>query len=440
MVIGFAVPAFICASIFVQLAGMFVKSFAGNFRTSGTGDSDKLWNDFLQSFQGGDLEHRFQDISQGSISLVTGGGGGTLPKAVSDSIDLGYGELLALILMIFVTGYVVTRPFVSAFRLKRQILCLADQSELSLHRTASSWFVNRSIGAYEQEEKAFKTFDRKPIPEKPVDLVILAFPPVCLFVLAMLYAWFVARDIDEYQRYGARWQEWVPVALYFVFIELWIGCLGILRISWLLSALQGRRGEVADGRVESAKQKTPFVGKVRTTGLYVEARPLTEAAAWPMTTGLLMFSWLVYPLLGAIQFHRIALTENRLSGRGGNPAVATLAFVSVVATPLAVSRLLWRMSARDIRERRNRFLAIVSLPALYVLPAVQIASLYLSADEDLDVSSSSWLILCSLGCGLLSAFLYTMISVSMQQCQNRMIPKIADEVKYGECEDVRAPR
>lgn len=427
--IGFAVSAVIVASIIIQLAGRAARSLVAGTVSTHRGTKKQFENKLLSSLQDNRLEKTFGEISKDLVNLMTGGGGGDLPTAVDHAVHIGTAGLLALVFITFVTGYVATRPLVSSFRLKRQILGLADQDELGLNDTASSWYVNKSLGAYEQERRVFGALGRKPVPEKPVDLMILTFPAACLLALTILLAWWVTKSsfqtaTTEWQ----SWQEWLPDLCAAYLYVAWLVALGVLRMMWLLSALEGRR----DGE----KRKAPFIGKMRHNGLYVEARPVIEAAAWPMASGLLFFPWLLYPVIGAIQFHRIMLTGNRLRGHRGRCSVATLAFLSVVATPFIVSRQLWRDATLD-NSRRNKILAAVAFPALFMLPVGQIASLNASTSTA-DLSVSSWLDLCSVASGLLCTLLYALVVAAVQKCQNSLIRKLADEVKSGQCEQAGA--
>ncbi|WP_141746583.1 hypothetical protein [Streptomyces sp. LUP30] len=427
--------AVIVASVIIQLAGRAARSILAGIAHGETKNNDKQSLDkLLRSLQDNRLETTFGEISKDLVNLMTGGGGGDLPTAVDHAIHIGSAGLLVLVFIAFVTGYVATRPLVSSFRLKRQILGLADQDGLGLNDTASSWYVNKSVGAYKQERKAFGALKRKPVPEKPVDLVILAFPPAFLLALAILLAWWVTKDtLQTATEWQQSWQEWLPNLLAAYLYVAWLGALGALRMMWLLSAFEGRR----DGE----NRKAPFVGKMRHNGLYVEARPVIEAAAWPMASGLLYLPWLFYPVIGAIHFHRIMLTGNRLLGHRGHCAVATLAFISVVATPVIVSHQLWRFATLD-SSRRSKILAVVAFPALFMLPVAQVASAvaYSSSavSSNADISASSWLFLCSVSSGLLWALLYALVVAAVQKCQNSLIRKLADEVKSGQCEQAGA--
>ncbi|MEV4742279.1 hypothetical protein [Streptomyces sp. NPDC049555] len=136
-VISFFVPALILGSVLINLVN--VVHLAGSELTRASPR----------------VRASFQGISKESISLLTGGGGGDLPRQISDAFTLGIAGLGVLVLTYFITGFVTTRPFASAFRLKRQLLCLADQTELTYRDCAASWFVNKSVGAYAQERLVF---------------------------------------------------------------------------------------------------------------------------------------------------------------------------------------------------------------------------------------------------------------------------------------------
>jgi hypothetical protein len=379
-----------------------------------------------------DLRNDFEEIGRGFLNLVTGGGGGELPKAIGDAVALGTAGILALSVIIFVCGYVATRPFVSSFRLKRQILGLAGQHDLGVRDTASSWYVNKSVGAYEEERRFFAALDRQPPMEQSVDLMTLLFPPLCIMVIAALVGWAAGpwaplplRQLS-YPFYG----RWALLAL-----MLWTAILGILRLLWLRDCQRGRAGQ---------RCPPPLVGYVPGSGGgYVESRPLTEAVAWPLAIGLL--AGVFYPPFGAISFYRFALTadrfrvttgERRPRSRGGHPLITAVAFASIVLTPIVLVVHLWRLTSllEKVNERVYRTLAILACSALLVIVGPGVVLYRVTVGDWKELTGLVFF-------AMLPTVVYAALIAAIQHCQNYLLETRAERVPYGKCESKwkRAP-
>jgi hypothetical protein len=454
-VIGFAVSGLVLVSVLVHVA-----SSLSNLPSYGP---------HLQA-----QEKRIQGVLVALASAAASGGNiRDMSQVMAKGLNLNVGDLWVLLVDLFLVGYLLTRPFVPAFRLKRQILNLAGQDDRDVRDTASSWHVNKSVGAYQQERKVFAARGYRPPREFPLDLVALTFPVFCLSVLAVALARKAAvslgepRDVD----FG------LPLLLW----SLSFAGLGILRAVWLRSAWRGR---------QDPEQTPPLVGVAGGTGGYVEARPVTEVVAWPFATalvaailvgvllqklspseypGTISLAGLLYPPLAAIPFYRFALTGDRMRAaaairygcrsRRGRPLLAALAFASIIVTPIVVLVHLWRLTAlRGIEEsarRRYRALAALAFPILLVLtmfaafaaarlvqtmiaPA-RLALLQWMMDFRLEAMFAAarldlpqWMMefrLEVMFAAALSLVLYALLMGAIQRCQNRLVAE----------EDIAAP-
>jgi hypothetical protein len=416
--IAFAVPALVLSSVLDDLAGHLASL----------------------PFYGVSLEARGKKIQDiiGALASATASGGNIreVTQVITRGLNMSVADLVVLLVVVFLVGYVLVRPFVPAFRLKRQILNLADQCDHDVRDTASSWHVNKSVGTYQQERKVFAALGYRPPTEHPLDLVVLIFPIICLTVLAATMA---AVSIGEAPRNGIVYG--LIVALW----SLWLTGLGILRGVWLWSTWRGR---------QDPEQTPPLVGVAGGTGGYVESRPVTEVVAWPSAAALLAtllvgvllralpqypgaipLAALLYPPLAAIPFYRFALTGDRLHvaaatrngcpSRRGRPLLAALAFASIIATPIVVlvhlRRLTTLLGVHEPMCRRYRTIAALTSPLLLVLTIL--------------VLMNKPLAMAIFGAALIM-MLYALFMGAIQRCQNRLVAEgdLATPVRYGLCE------
>jgi hypothetical protein len=107
---------------------------------------------------GAALTANFTSVSQALNALLSGG---VLHLSI---VLLGVGFAL----------YVVLRPVVPAFRLKRMLFNLAPEPE-GRHRSAvARWSVSQATGLYEREHRVFAELGGRPPTEFPFDLVVTA--------------------------------------------------------------------------------------------------------------------------------------------------------------------------------------------------------------------------------------------------------------------------
>lgn len=415
MMIGFAVPALFLTALLIEEASHW------------TSDGRKLK----------------ELLAMMLVFFATGSRSADMEKVVTKAFELGITGLLTSLAIVLIGGYVLTRPFVPAFRLKRQILNLSDRDDRDVRESASSWHVTKSVGAYQQERKVFADLGYRPPREFPLDLVVLIFPVVCLTVAAVA----LASSASAPMTIRPWW-------------ALWLAGLAVLRTVWLWSVWRGRQDQ---------DRTPPVVGIAKGTGRYVESRPFTEAAALPLL--LLATPWL-YPLLGAIPFHRFTLTADRLRAaaathngrppRGGRPllaaaafTIATLIYIPVrfvwepprhlevaagalaVAVPIVILVLhLWRLAGLlnvgESARRRYRRCAAVACPLLLVLLVLLVLkkmNIWELAPQKVAPAA-----LASLAAGIVA--LYVLLIGAIQRCQNRLVAEegLTVPVSNGICE------
>lgn len=433
-IIGITIPATMAALLLSSLSEHF---FSKSIRRSG------LIND------------TFQKLAKESLDLITGGGGGDLLGEVAAAMRLGTGGVLTLLAITFITGYLATRPLVSGFRLKRQILGLADQDVLGVKDTASSWYVNKSVGAYTQEHRVAEALGLRRRPnEHPLDLATLAFPAMCVSLLAVLFAYVQGREFVEHfvtknlKSGGLP----LPITLYIPFsLFIWLASLGLLRFKWLDATWRGRQ----------STQLAPPLAYVTSNGDYVESRPVIESAAWPLATLCPSPAYVpqLYPLVGAAQFYRLALTGDRLRAevarrngrarRKGHPVLATAVFatstlmyiakltafpvlpfiavLTAISTPMVISVHLWRLCALLDQPRTARKYRVLTV--LASLPLVASGPMLIIGPAEESWRVVSYFVL-SLG-----TVLYPLLIATIQRCQNYLVQRLATPVPYGQCED-----
>jgi hypothetical protein len=169
--------------------------------------------------------------------------GGLIPVAV---VTLG----LALSL------YVVLRPFVPAFRLKRMLFNLAPDSEGHSRSAIAGWSVSHATGIYERERRLLEELGGRPPRESPFDLIV----PALLMLLPL--AWgglaLVLALIDP----EVRWR------VYYLSMAAFMLILTLARLGWLYQTWQRRQS----GR---PGPYMPFEVRIRGSGVVAKVeRPL----------------------------------------------------------------------------------------------------------------------------------------------------------------------
>ena len=414
-VVSFAIPATLLASILIHVIQKWV---------------------YQQGLAGPRLTDSFTRLSSGLIELATGGGGGDIPGAIAETLELGARGALALVGVLFVTAYVIGRPFVSAFRLKRHILSLSHQEVLTHRNTASSWFVNKSVGAYAQERKVHESLgSRWRDGTGEFDVTFLMFPVLCMLLyagfLGLIFAQGILKDDREH---GLGRSAFLAVSVSFAIWAAWPAVLAVLRITWLRRVKRSRKDMAS----------SPPVAALTADG-YVEARPETEAAAVPFV--ILPITFFVFPYLGSLTFvmypvlsfpafYRLALTEKRLTGRpgsGGGAARAEGRGISVLlilmylaVAPVGLFLLLWRLGAflEEVpKRRRYQIFSALCCPAMVLFFAISF--------RFRNASYHQWQATLSVACIAVTVALFSVFLAVLQRCQNELIEALRTPVPYG---------
>jgi hypothetical protein len=323
---------------------------------------------------------------------------GSVLDAAGQLADLNPVALLILTASMLFGGYLVARPLVPAFRLKRQLLGLADQTKLGVADTAASWYVTKAVGSYDLERAVFARLGEQPPREPPFDLVVLAIPLAVLVVplVPMLVA------------VGAKDNDWgAPLTYTAVPIVF-----AALRYGWLWNAWRGRRA--APSRLSQ-----PLVSIGRLTRQPVESRPPTEAGWW-----LVLSPYFNY--IGIPAWYRLAMSADRLRGeaaarngrsaRRGNPELSALAFY--FASPVTILVHLWRLSALHQPRIRRWHRLGTAITALLLLASLVLQFVWVAV-------------------AVVPLLLLVLSMSAIQWSQNRLTAELAVPLPYGQCEPAR---
>ncbi|MEV3903199.1 RDD family protein [Mycobacterium sp. NPDC050551] len=193
-------------------------------------------------------------------------------SVVSSSTEFraaGVEEFVVLLAILAIAVYIVVRPLMSAFRIKRILLNLGTAADVSLERTTTSWNVSRGDGVYRLEAELFSRLGARAPHEVAVDLWLST---VTVAVLA-----------------------WAMRPNYFLFSETRAAFVGIiafgaalvgLRAAWLLRTARLRR--LPAGPTE------PACGLRTGSGALLEKRAVLE------TAGLGLVSFIVLCVLAPL--------------------------------------------------------------------------------------------------------------------------------------------
>ncbi|MDI5939450.1 MULTISPECIES: hypothetical protein [Micromonospora] len=394
------------------------------------------------------------DLARETLGLAAktvSGSPATLVDVVDRSMDMsvltGFVALAAAVFVVYVT----TRMLVPAFRLKRQLLCLADQAEFGVRDTATGWFVDKSVGAYARERAVFRAVGARPPAEWPVDLIILAGPPILLLCIAVGYARFEAGF------------------LYPLTVSSWFLAAAALRARWLDTCRRGRNiAAPLGGGTGAVGANPPFVVRVA-GGRHVEGRAVPEVAALPVLAAILVpfvlnvvvirpFYYVenavasalevvvpaFLPWLVAGSWHRLAKTTRQIEGtlragaRGRGPLRAwasVVLFVSVVLAPVVVTRDLWALGGllhdRPRRNRARRLAALGVVVPLLNLLFLKLVSTSLAAVGPLHPPRTGWLFALT---GSLVVLGYGALLGAVQWAQNLLLPTCGELTAFGRCD------
>ena len=186
----------------------------------------------------------------------------SVSAALDSVLDASPAELAAFALLLGASTFIVTRPLVSGFRLKRMLLNLYPQAEPSLGEVPASWSVSRSVGVYDLERDAFRALGSRPPREVPLDLIV-----AMLFALVVVSV-YIAGGISNY---GAS-------VLAILMTVVGYGSFGAIRIAWLAAVWRARSGRgrsrsllaeelAVPWRAETVRRRSPLLVGLAGTGL-----------------------------------------------------------------------------------------------------------------------------------------------------------------------------
>ncbi|WBB79849.1 hypothetical protein O7606_00070 [Micromonospora sp. WMMD882] len=396
-----------------------------------------------------------EDRAREALRLVAKTFSGS-PATSVDVVDRTMGMTGTAVVVLFAAvifvAYLSTRMLVPAFRLKRQLLCLADQTGWGVRDTAAGWFVNKSVGAYARERAVFQKAGARPPAEWPIDLIILAAPPVLLVSIAVGYV----RFAEGYA---------YPLAL-----SVWFFAAFALRVGWLYSCNRRRHTAPepgADDGSDGFGRIPPFVAR-GADGSRVEGRTVLGVAAWPVLVVILapfldnVAPWLsglgtevisltfdlvlaALPWLVIGIWHWLTVTTGRIEEafrRDPSPRaprrvwVSMLLFASVVLSPVAVTRDLRRLG--ELLEDPSRRTRLRRLAGLSVVVPVLVLSFWASLGvllSDPDGPASGLLYPVFAVTGTLMVFAYGAILGAVQWAQNLLLPTCATLTPFGRCDE-----
>lgn len=151
-------------------------------------------------------------------------------------------------------AYLVLRPFVPAFRLKRMLFNLAPDRDRPLPSATSRWSVSQATGVYEQERRACAALGVRTLHEFPFDLAV----PAVVMLIPLVMA---ASSFDEAAAASTatsdRWLVTVMGTLVLI--------AALTRLGWLYRTWRQRLGppaphlpyEVGIGGLSVAKLERP---------------------------------------------------------------------------------------------------------------------------------------------------------------------------------------
>ena len=149
---------------------------------------------------------------------------------------------------VMLSAYVVLRPLMPAFRLKRMIFNLAPEPE-GRHRSAvARWSVSQATGLYECERRVFTELGGRPPPEFPLDLAVSAL----VMVLPLMFCGLLVRTcVDSLEHptsssssAGASHLDYPDRVIWFGMVGFVIPVLALIlvRLGWLCRTWRRRLG------------------------------------------------------------------------------------------------------------------------------------------------------------------------------------------------------
>jgi hypothetical protein len=154
----------------------------------------------------------------------------TVNEALRALLNGGLKQVALVLLGLALSLYVVLRPFVPAFRLKRMLFNLAPESKERRRSASARWSVPQTTGIYERERTLFKELGGQALREFPFDLAVPALAMLAPLVLGGLFVRLGYVDPIVEDR---------PIDLG---IGVWLFIVALLRLGWLYQTWRRRQG------------------------------------------------------------------------------------------------------------------------------------------------------------------------------------------------------
>jgi hypothetical protein len=170
--------------------------------------------------------------------------------------------LVVLVSYLALVLYLVLRPLVPPFRLKRMLFNLHPDIDGYLTRTSTSWHVPRSTGTYHLEAAAFSELGQQlPSREKPFDLGVLTLPAFALFGAGIAIA---AEGGSRIAKFSVADEMYVLGIVTAAVIAVVLIAPIVARLVWLRDVGRRRRSLRVDadswgGRVLVGSEKTVLI-------------------------------------------------------------------------------------------------------------------------------------------------------------------------------------
>ncbi|WP_142242139.1 hypothetical protein [Mycolicibacterium sp.] len=287
-------------------------------------------------------------------------------SSVSDAVDAlisgGVQHLVAAALCIAMSSYVVLRPMISGFRLKRMLFNLSTPDEALAGRSAvSRWSITQSTGLYAQERMMFAALGGHAPREFPLDLAVSTLAtafPLGYVALQTRIAILALTGGAEYALTGGR-----PVAdeVEAKMVSAVSGMLGISSILtavcvlglttwrwlWLLRVVRRRR-------LGESGPYLPYEVNIRGTNSIARVQSPVDWRFAVMTWVVMMYGG---GTLLAMEFLAVSLREY---GYAVPTAFAVLvmaipAMLTVLAIYLCLNLPWWYRINRELRDLNRRY-------------------------------------------------------------------------------------
>lgn len=182
-------------------------------------------------------------------------------------------DLLLVLVGLVLALYVILRPIMSGFRLKRMMFNLYPDFNRYRTRVPARWSAQRSSGVYRLEADVFKELGAPPAREIPLDLIVSA-------VGVLLVLWVVVASLSD-------------LSLLTPYAALLLAFVGV-RAHWLLTTWRQR---------SAMNDRGPASFSVRIRGSIAKAEVKSPLTTWLLAVFVTYFSLL--PQLGAIGWYRV---------------------------------------------------------------------------------------------------------------------------------------